>query len=171
MHRFADSSRKSLIGDSLLDGLLSKTDWVNDALHFVQFFLRHVLLLTRDVFVIAVVVLDSGALSLWNAAVISGWVFLDGIAIFFSVVSAEMINEISLLIGRTGGLFALWLSWLAFCLFWGGWPGLLSFVFSFGCLDLLNCKLLLCSTCWVFFKLFHIKFIFLFKITYNISKL
>jgi hypothetical protein len=51
--------------------------------------------------------LNSGALSLWNAAVISGWVFLDGIAIFFSVVSAEMINEISLLIGCTGGLFAL----------------------------------------------------------------
>ena len=164
MHRFANSSWKGLICDSLLDSLFSKTDWVNNAFHFVQFFLRHVLLLSCHVLVITVVVLNSRALSLGNATFISGLVFFDGIAIFFSVVSAEMINEISLLIGGTSGLIAywlLWLTWLSFCLFWGSWLGFL----GFSALGFLNCKLLLWSFCWVFFNLIHIKFIYLFKIT------
>lgn len=75
--------------------LLSKANGVNDALHFVELLLSQILLLTGYVLVVSelILVLHHGIL-----------VILEIVSIFKSVVPAELIDEVPLVVSHQHAL-------------------------------------------------------------------
>ena len=88
MHLLANSGWKSLIVYFILHCFFAKTNWVYDALHFFDFILTYILLLTSHVFVIV-----------WAFHVEVLIMFLVGDLkpIIINVFSAELQNKIFLL--------------------------------------------------------------------------
>lgn len=103
MHLAADGGREGLVGDPLLYGLLSETDRVDDAFHLAQLLLAQVHLLSSHVLVVGVVALGilshllSGAIHL---LLLSPSILPDDVTILFGKLSAEVVNEVSLLVGE-----------------------------------------------------------------------